>query len=303
MRPPGGELSGVYLRPRADAVGPKGRASALLACAFLLPVAAAAQVAAPSSASVSASFNWYYATTFGTGVYQFNDTTVTALNLPFKLTMREPTDTQWGWRLQMPVTMAFANLDVTSIDFSQVSTINLAGLMVLPGAEIVVPLQPNWRLTGFGNLGGSWDLDTKASAAVYRAGISTRYRFARLDNPDLEIGVKAIHAGYGTSGEYGNPINQASLGVVSSVALPGSPGDARQIRLGAHWIGTNYFTQVRFRNPAGYTELHSEYEVGASLLFRPGFELLGARWDRMGLGYVHAANGLKGVRLVTEFPF
>jgi hypothetical protein len=284
--------------PRGKAAGP-----ALLAFLLLAAAPAAGQSVAPNSSSVSAAFNWYYATSFGTGVYQFNDTTVSALNLPFKVTMREPTDTQWGWRLQMPVTMAFANLDVTSADFTQVKTINLAGLMVLPGAEIVVPLQPNWRLTGFGNLGGTWDLDTNAAAAVYRVGLSTRYRVAALREPDLELGVKLINAGYGTSGEYGNPVNQGSLGVVSSVALPGAPGDARQIRLGAHWIGTNYFTQVRFRSPAGYTELHSEYEAGLSLIFRPGFELLGARWDRMGLGYVHAANGLKGVRLVTEFPF
>jgi hypothetical protein len=275
---------------------------ALVAC-VLLATPAAAQIAAPSSASVSASFNWYYATSFGTGVYQFNDTTVTALNLPFKYTMREPTDEHWGWRLQMPVTMAFANLDVTNADFSQVRTINLAGLMVLPGAEIVVPLQPHWRFTGFANLGGSYESSTGASAAVYRGGVSTRYRFAQLRDPDLEIGFKYINAGYGTSGEYGNPVSLGALGVVTSLPLPGSPDDARQVRLGLHWIGTDYFTNVRFRNRAGYTELHSEYEVGMSLIFRPGFELLGARWDRMGLGYVHAANGLRGVRLVTEFPF
>jgi len=270
----------------------------LIAC-----LAAPAQAGEPRSSSVSATFNWYYASTFGSGVYQFNDTTVTALNLPFKYTMREPSETEWGWRLQMPVTMAFANLDVVSSDFSQVNTINLSGLMVLPGAELVVPLQPHWRLTGFANLGGGWEFDTKSSAGVWRVGASTRYRFPQLREPDLELGFRLINSGYGTSGEYGNPINQASLGVVSSVRLPGAPDDARQVRLGAHWIGTNYVTQVRFRNPAGYTELHSEYEVGASLIFRPGFELLGARWDRMGLGYVKAANGLKGVRLVTEFPF
>jgi hypothetical protein len=278
-------------------------AVAVLGLVSLEAPPAAGQSAQPNSASVSATFNWYYATSFGTGVYQFNDTTVTALNLPFKYTMREPSETDWGWRLQMPVTMAFANLDVTNVDFSQASTINLMGVMVLPGAEIVIPLQRNWRLTGFANLGGTWDVDTRTSALVYRAGVSTRYRVPGLREPEIELGLKLLNAGYGTSGEYGNPINQGSLGVVGSLALPGAPQDARQIRLGAHWIGTNYFTQVRFRGQAGYTELHSEYEAGLSLIFRPGFELLGARWDRMGLGYVKAANGLRGVRLTTEFPF
>src|SRR5262249_40396454 len=156
------------------------------------------------------------------------------------------------------VTMAFANLDVVSSDFSQVNTINLSGLMVLPGAELVLPLQPHWRLTGFANLGGSWEFDTKSSAGVWRAGLSTRYRFAQLREPDLELGLKLVNAGYGTSGDYGNPINQASFGAVTSVRLPGAPDDARQVRLGVHWIGTDYFTNVRFRQPAGYTELHSE---------------------------------------------
>jgi hypothetical protein len=288
-------------RPRRDAVGPKGNAAALLAA--LLLAAGAACAGEPKSESVGAAFNWYYAASFGTGVYQFNDTTVTALNLPFTWTMREPTDAQWGWRLTVPVTMAFGNLDITSPDFSQVNTINLAGLMVMPGAEAVFPLQPHWRLRAFANLGGTWELDTNASALVYRAGLSTRYRVPGMSEPDLELGLKLVNAGFGASGDYGNPINEGRIGAAASIGFPAAPADARQVRLGAHWIGTNYFTRVRFRKPAGYTELHSEWEAGLSLIFRPGFRFLGASWDRIGLGYVKGADGLKGVRLVTEFPF
>lgn len=52
-----------------------------------------AYAAEPSARTVGVLFNWYYTTSFGTGVYNVDDTTVTAIALPFYYTLREPTET------------------------------------------------------------------------------------------------------------------------------------------------------------------------------------------------------------------
>jgi hypothetical protein len=31
--------------------------------------------------------------------------------------------------------------------------------------------------------------------------------------------------------------------------------------------------------------------------------VLGVPFDRIGIGYIRASNGLRGIRVVTEFPF
>jgi len=156
-----------------------------------------------------------------------------------------------------------------------VGGMDLAAVSFMPGAELLMPLQPNWRVSGFANFGAATEFETNSTAAIYRAGLSTRYRVASLRDPDLEFGFKLIHAGYGAAGEYGNPVNLASLGVTSSVALPWSVRTDQQTRLGVRWGYTQYFTAVRFRLPSiGYTEITNEWEAGLALVFRPGIRCL-----------------------------
>jgi hypothetical protein len=80
--------------------------------------------------------------------------------------------------------------------------------------------------------------------------------------------------------------------------------DGRQVHIGLHWIGTSYLTNVRFRLPDfGYTEVQGEYEVGVTLGLQPMVTVLGMSFDRIGLGYVVTSSDLRGIRLVTDFPF
>jgi hypothetical protein len=59
----------------------------IAACCAMSP----AYAAEPSARTVGVLFNWYYTTSFGTGVYSIGDRTVTAVSLPFYYTLREPT--------------------------------------------------------------------------------------------------------------------------------------------------------------------------------------------------------------------
>jgi len=278
-----------------------------MACAVIFVALGApcpSLAAAPDANSVGTLFNWYYATSFGTGVYSIGDTTVTAVALPIHYTMREPTDTDWGWRFTLPVTAAFGNFNLYDPDFGQIDKIHLAALSIMPGAELVYPLRPHWRLNGFTNVGRAWELETRAGATIYQIGLSTHYRIPGLENPDVEIGAKYIYAGYASNGEDSVPVSLAAIGVSSSLALPWSVSENHQTRLGFHIIGTSYLTDIRFRLPEfGYTTIHGDLEAGMSLRLRPALKVLGGSLDRIGISYVAGSNGLRGYRLVTEFPF
>jgi len=258
----------------------------------------------PSAQTVGALFNWYYTTSFGTGVYSIGDTTVTAVALPFHYTIREPSETDWGWRVTLPVTTAFGNFNLYDPDIGQVDKIQLAAMSVMPGLEFVIPIKPHWRLGSFANIGRAWELETKADATVYQAGVSTRYDLAALRYPEIALGVKYVYAGYRTSGADSTPISLFALGVDATIPTTWTLANGRQMKIGLHWIGTSYISEIRFKLPEfGYTEIHGEHEFGVTFGLRPAVKFLGASFDRIGLGYVVANNGLRGIRLVTEFPF
>jgi hypothetical protein len=266
-----------------------------------MPVAYAAE---PSAQVVGALFNWYYTTSFGTGVYSIGDTTVTAVALPFHYTVREPSGTDWGWRVTVPVTTAFGNFNLYDPDLGQLDKIHLAALSVMPGLELVIPIQPHWRLSSFANIGRAWEFDSKAGATVYHAGVSTRYDWAAVRIPEFALGIKYVYAGYRSSGTDSTPISLVALGVDTTIPTSWMLENGRQVKIGLHWIGTSYISDIRFKLPEfGYTEIHGEHEFGITFGLRPAVKFLGASLDRIGLGYVLANDGLRGIRLVTEFPF
>jgi len=274
------------------------------ACLAALTVVIPAYAVEPSAQTVGALFNWYYTTSFGTGVYSIGDTTVTAVALPFHYTMREPNEIDWGWQVTLPVTTALGNFDLYDPDLGQIDNIRLAAVSVMPGFEFIIPIKPHWRLSSFANIGKAWELETQTSATLYQAGVSTRYDLATVRYPEIAIGGKYVYAGYRTPGDDSTPISLIALGIDATIPTTWTLASGRQVKIGLHWIGASYITDIRFKLPEfGYTGIHGEHELGITFGLRPAVKFLGASLDRIGFGYVVASNGLRGIRLVTEFPF
>ena len=51
--------------------------------------------------------NWYYAATFGTGVYAAGDRTVAVIQLPISYTLVPISEDRYGLTLKVPVTFGF----------------------------------------------------------------------------------------------------------------------------------------------------------------------------------------------------
>lgn len=255
--------------------------------------------------TVGALFNWYYAASFGTGVYRIGTEQITVLAAPFGYTLREASEEQFGIRIVVPASAAVANFDLTRPSPGDIEKIDIAALSLLPGVELTIPMSPDWRLRPFANLGRGYEFQTDSAATIYQVGISSLYRFAQMRAPEISLGAKITYAGYRVSGEDATPIAAVSAGVSTVFPLRWTIGETgRHTNIGAHLIATTYATDLEFRlTDPTYRQVHWEYEAGLTFGVRPAFELWGAKFDRFGLGYVVGNGNLRGVRLVTEFPF
>ena len=244
-------------------------------------------------------FNWYYASVFGTGYYRIGEEQVGVARLPLRYELRAPGADRWGMRLTLPVTLAFAEFDLEDFNLGKVRA---AGLTVLPGIELEIPLRADWVLRPYANVGGGWEFESDQSATIFSLGATTRYTRPAFESSQLALGGRLGYAGY-SAGSESSQLLQLSLG--GELAVPaGFDIGERAALVAFQLIGTAYVKELEFLLPsAGTRQVNYELEVGVALgTWRP-FEVLGVSFDRIGLAYRAGDNGLRGVRLLASFPF
>ncbi len=102
--------------------------------------------------------NWYYAATFGTGVYTTGDRTVAVLQLPLSFTLRESEEDRWGLRIKLPVSVGFYDYrfdDILNEGLPQ----GLNTMSFVPGLELEKQITARWRLKPYVSAGAGWELD------------------------------------------------------------------------------------------------------------------------------------------------
>ena len=279
-------------------------AAATVAAALFFSGPASAQtlsreVVQQRSRNVDQLFNWYYAAIYGTGVYSIGEQTVGVIRAPFGYRLREAGAEQWGVRLTVPVTAALAEFD---LDDFNLGNVHAAGLSVMPGVEVEIPLAPQWTLKPFINVGGGWEFERSGAALIFSAGVATVYR-KPLENGWLStLGGRLTFAGY-EAGEEGSRL--AALAGGGGLDIPIDMTIAgRQALFGMQLTGTIYFDKLKFLLPgSAEKEVLAEAEVAVTLGVRKPIEFYGVSFDRVGLGFRKGSDGLKGIRLVGSFPF
>lgn len=244
-------------------------------------------------------FNWYYASVFGTGYYRIGEEQVGVARVPLRYELRPASGGQWGVRLTLPVTVAFAEFD---LDHFSLGKVKAQGLSVLPGVELEIPLATDWWLRPYANLGGGWEFQTDRSSTIFSLGATTRYTRAAFDDSQLALGARVAYAGY-SAGSEASQLAQVSLG--AELAVPSGFAIAeRPAFIAFQLIGTVYVKELEFLLPStGTRQVSREAELGVALGFWRPFEAFGVSFDRIGLAYRAGDNGLRGVRLVASFPF
>ncbi|MGH8687915.1 MAG: hypothetical protein ACREVQ_09425 [Burkholderiales bacterium] len=278
---------------------------ALLAALAGLPAPALAQALTRAqvqqrSTQVDQLFNWYYASVFGTGFYRIGEEQVGVASVPLSLEMRPATRDQWGWRLTLPVSVAVAQFDLRDFDLGEVRA---QGVSVMPGVEADIPLENEWSLRPFANFGAGREFEFSSSSTLYSVGASAVRMRASPSESRMSLGARIAYAGYWTQSHRSNLI-QFSLGGEWTTPLHFVIAE-RPALLAISLVGTSYQAQeLDMELPAsGSLKVSRELEVGVSFAVTRPFKILGGSFDHLGLAYREGDNGLRGVRLVTSFPF
>ncbi len=269
----------------------------LLVVLFL--VLAAQPVQAGSGPNNSDLFEWYYAPIFGSGVYRVDGKSAAFITLPIRAKLAELTEADWRLTLRMPVTVGLIDSDGSTLDvFDIPERIGMAS--ILPGLDLAIPVL-GWRLLPFANLGGGVEFRSGETSLIWATGMFALHRrpFGPLD---LGFGLELVHSSYHTSKGTRSALTRVGGGL--DVLVPtGLHAWGREIRAGGY-VAYRYYTNdldVLLAN-AKKLSVRQEIEIVASLAVDRPFRIFGFEVGRFGVGYRYG-DGLKGVRLVTEFPF
>ncbi|HET7766028.1 MAG TPA: hypothetical protein VFK92_13140 [Burkholderiales bacterium] len=246
--------------------------------------------------------NWWYSATFGTGFYKIGPAVATVIRLPFSYRVQAMEPGSIGVNLLAPVTVAAYHLNLHELNEFNLNQ-DVAAASILPGAEVEIPMTERWRLKPFAQAGvGSEFSDPKLVATMYTGGVRSLYRFAGDEYP-VSLGNALFLAGYRVrdgSERQGLGAFQLGLNMGTPWSVPLWNGPAY---LNAHFISTAYYSKLAFANPEpGGLSVYREYQVGFSFRTARPVSLMGFGADTLGLGF-RFARGLRGLSLVTEFPF
>jgi hypothetical protein len=243
--------------------------------------------------------NFSFGNYLGTGFYASSGGEVFILRIPLSTTLRPMTSNDSGWILNYPVTLGVANIekivDGERPDLDDVGTISL-----VPGIEYHYPVQYNWQLVPFFDLGIARDLANNVNIRVLGSGVKSfatfdfdrnrltlGNRFLYADQRNLETGNNSNFAVFETALDYNIPTDFTIHGTYIDYSL--------------YYINYFYLKDlVLVDNLDNSISLESKNEIGFT------FRLPDYSWlpesSRLGFG-VQITKSAELYRIVFGMPF
>ncbi|MGD2139833.1 MAG: hypothetical protein PVH25_05520 [Burkholderiales bacterium] len=245
--------------------------------------------------------NWYYAATYGTGIYSAGDRTVVVLQAPFSFSLRESSEDQWGLRITLPISLGFYDFDLGEVVDnglpSRVSTVS-----VVPGLEFEKRVTPRWLLRPYASTGYGWELGGDESAWIYDVGVRSRYELWVHRETVFSLLNWLSLAGYTPSGGAHQPLGLFAIGVDMEV-----PTNAtlfgRRVAVSIAPIYYYYFAKLDFAivdDPDN--KLNEQSEIAISVVPEQPFRVLDIDVNRVGIAF-RVTQDLTGFRIFTSLPF
>jgi hypothetical protein len=240
-----------------------------------------------------------FASQVGSGVYDVNGRTVQIYRIPVGVRLPE-VDPTWGWRLTLPVTIGFFDLEPEDFLHTNVRE-NLSTVSFVPGLRFELPIRKNITIEPFVEGGMAWDLSGGTRTWVYAAGIASEIRFP-WHELDGRLGNKLLWAGITGDGalladDYGELETGLELSQPLWFGIHGRPVDA-----GLFAMSYLYFEPLEAFRSSGDFEMRDQWEIGFTFGTRPPLEYKKVRMPRIGLSY-RFGDGLSAARLVLGMPF
>jgi hypothetical protein len=264
---------------------------------------AAAQAAAQSRTVQDEQdlLNWYYAATYGTGVYTAGDRTVAVLQIPIAYTLRPTTDDRSGLRLNLPVSFGFYDYEFNDV-LDQGLPSRVGTVSVMPGIEMDMRVTSRWKLRPYFAAGMGWELSGHESAWIYEAGLRSRFLMIEHRGVDFSLLNRLSLAGFYPSGGPNQPLSLFAVGL--DVLVPtGTELYGRPLYISFTPIYYNYFKRLylpEFDNPDN--RIGHETEIAITFSTSRPFTIAGMDFDRLGIA-LRTSDELSGVRIFTSLPF
>jgi len=264
----------------------------------ILPVAGAQTRAVEDEQDL---INWYYAATYGTGIYSAGDRTVGVLQAPLSFHLRESSEEQWGLRITLPVSFGFYDFDLDEVaDNGLPSRVNT--LSVVPGIEFEKEVTPRWLLKPYVSAGGGWELGGGESAWIYDVGLRSRYLIGERKRSALSLVNRLSLAGYYPNGGPYEPLSLFAIGFDIEIPIR-RPIFNRSIRVSILPAYYYYFKKLGFSEISDKDNtIQEQTELMISLLAKEPYTVLGIDVDRIGIAF-RTNEDVSGFSVFTTLPF
>jgi hypothetical protein len=245
--------------------------------------------------------NWYYAATFGTGIYTAGDRTVSVLQLPFSRALKTVADDGLGLRFKVSTTLGFYDYNIDSVFNANIPN-RISTLSVLPGLEWEFPLSRRWTIRPYVDAGFGQELAGRESAWIYDFGVKSRVLIAQDNGVDFALVNSLTSAGYRPRGGPTKPFGYLATGL--DITIPTERTlFGRTVYIGFTPIYYYYFGHLSFAefdNPDN--RIGEEVELAVSIVTRKPWSLKFFDVDRVGVA-IRSSGNITGVSLFTSLPF
>ncbi len=263
--------------------------------------AAQAQVQPATARDKQDLLNWYYAATFGTGVYTAGDRSVSVLQLPFSRALKTVDQDGMGLKFTLSTTFGFYDYkieDPVHGNFpDRVSTFS-----ILPGVEWEFPINRRWSVRPYVDAGFGQEFSGRESAWIYDFGIKSRFVLGKDNGVEFALVNSLTSAGYRPRGGPSRPFGYFATGV--DLTIPTRLNlFGRDAFIGFTPVYYKYFNNLNFSelNDPQNT-IREEFQLAVSLLARKPWSLKLFDVDRIGIS-VRSSGNVTGVSLFTSLPF
>ncbi len=243
--------------------------------------------------------NFAFAHYLGTGFYSTSEQDVFVVQMPLTHPIKQKTNTEAGWVLNLPLTFGLINID--GLDVDGIPDLNdVTTLTFLPGIEYQYPVTHNWTISPFLDYGFARDFNNSTNVLVTGAGIKSTYNIP-VNSALLILGNRFLYAR--EESENTNDNSDYSLietGLNYRVASDFTP-DERQLYSNLYYINFYYPNNlVLLERTANPIRIGVEHEIGITFSNMPDF--LFFEKPEFGVG-VRFGNGVDILRIVFGAPF
>ena len=114
------------------------------------------------------------------------------MQIPLQYTIKEKTDSEAGWVLNLPLTVGFINFDNLNTE-NPPDLDDVATLTFLPGIEYQYPMSPDWTISTYADYGFARDFNQTSNVLVTGIGIKSYANF-HLNNSIVSLGNRFLYA-------------------------------------------------------------------------------------------------------------